>query len=92
MNDTRFANGGFSTDVRMHLSVNGHVFLVGQLGPDFLILDDPIDHPPAEAEIRLSIDGRAREWSVDLPDGIIAGKPETRIVRRLSGSNGPTAG
>ena len=76
----------------MHLTVNGSKLMIGQLGPDFLILDDPTDHPPAEAEICLSIDGEASRWLVDLPDGITAGQPETRITRRSSRSNGSAAG
>ena len=76
----------------MHLTVNGQQLRIGQLGPDFLILKNPTDHPPSEAEIYMSIDGRARSWFVDLPDGITAGKPETRIARRISAVNGQTAG
>jgi hypothetical protein len=83
---------GYSADVRMQLCVNGHVHTIGQLGPDFLILDDPTDHPPAEAEIILSIDGRVRRWSVQLPDGIRAGQPETRIVGCPASVNGSTVG
>ncbi len=64
----------------MHLSVNGHIFSIGQLGPDFLLLDDPNDHPPTTAEITLSIDGRERRWQVFLPDGIVARQAETRIA------------
>jgi hypothetical protein len=64
----------------MALCANGHLFSIGQLGPDFLMLDDPVDHPPGQAEITMSIDGRTRRWSVYLPDGIAAGKPETRIA------------
>ena len=63
----------------MHLRLNGHVFSIGQLGPDFLILDDPADCPPAEGEIALSIDGRERRWNVHLPDGVVAGEPKSRI-------------
>jgi hypothetical protein len=70
----------FSADVRMQLRVNGQVFSIGQLGPDFLILDDPADQPPVEAEVVVSIDGRERRWTVRLPDGIAAGRPETRIA------------
>ena len=58
----------------MQLSVNGHIFRIGQLGPDFLILDDPADHPPAEGEITMSIDGEVSRWPVQLPDGVSAGK------------------
>ena len=65
----------------MQLYVNGHVLSIGQLGPDFIILRDPSDHPPIEqAEIAVSIDGRERRWHVRLPDGIAAGQPETRII------------
>jgi hypothetical protein len=74
----------------MQLSVNGSVLSIGQLGPDFLILDDPADHPPAEAEITVSIDGRVKRWRVRLPDGITAGKLETRIADCPSGANGST--
>ena len=64
----------------MHLSVNGHVFQIGQLGPDFIILREPVDHPPADGEITFSIDGRERRWFVRLPDGIAADSRDTRIA------------
>jgi hypothetical protein len=73
-------NPGYSADVRMQLCVNGHVLSIGQLGPDFIILDDPIDHPPAGAEVAMSIDGRERRWAVQLPDGVSASNPQTRIA------------
>jgi hypothetical protein len=69
----------FSADVRMQLRVNGHVFPIAQLGPNFLILDEPADHPPAEAEISLAIDGREQCWTVQLPDGLRTDSPRTRI-------------
>jgi hypothetical protein len=71
---------GRSADVRMELCVNGYVLSIGQLGPDFLILDKPADHPPAEAEIAVWIDGRERRWNVHLPDGIAAQSPHTKIT------------
>ena len=71
---------GYSADVRMHLSVGGRVFPIAQLGPDFIILDNPLDQPPASGEIVLSIDGSVRLWPVHLPDGISADKRETRII------------
>jgi hypothetical protein len=70
---------GYSADVRMQLYVNGHTFVIGQLGPDFVILDDPVDHPPAEGEIIMSIDGRVKGWAVHLPAGIKAQQGETVI-------------
>ena len=70
----------------MQLNVNGHVLSIGQLGPDFLILRDAIDQPPADASILLSIDGDESRWTVHLPDGIRVGQTETRICRCLNGS------
>jgi hypothetical protein len=71
---------GYSADVRMELSVNGHVFAIGQLGPDFLLLSNPSDLPPSQAEIAVWIDGRERRWNVFLPEGVSSGKRETKIV------------
>ena len=63
----------------MHLRLNGHVLPIAQLGPDFLILKNPVDHPPADAEIEMSIDGHERRWAVRLVDGLTAGQRESRI-------------
>jgi hypothetical protein len=71
---------GRSADVRMELCVNGCVLSIGQLGPDFLILVNPADHPAADAEVAVWIDGRERRWNVRLPDGIDANNPRTKIA------------
>ena len=68
----------------MSLAVNGHVFSVAKLGPDFLVLRDPIPHPPAEAELSLSIDGQEERWRVELINGIVPGGGDTRF-RSCSG-------
>jgi hypothetical protein len=86
MNAANQNRNGYSADVRMRLSVNGHVFVIGQLGPDFVILDDPVDYPPGEGEIILSVDGRVRRWPVGLPDGVAVGRLDTRIVDCPSGN------
>jgi len=70
---------GFSADVRMTLSINGHVVPIAQLGPDFLILRTPVEHDPAEAEIWLSIDGNERRWTVHLDNGIHPDRLRTAI-------------
>jgi hypothetical protein len=82
----------YSADVRMHLTLGGHVLSIGQLGPDFIILREPTDHPPTDAEIAVSIDARERRWNVHLPDGISAAKPKTRITYSPSAFNGSTVG
>ena len=72
-------SGSHSADVRMQLSVNGQTLKIGQLGPEFIILDDPIDLPPCEAEITMSVDGRERRWAVWLVNGISTGEPRVEI-------------
>ena len=87
--DTRSTTGGgHSAEVRIDLAVNGHVFSVAELGPDFVVLRDPIPHPPAEAELSLSIDGHEERWRVELIDGIVAGGGDTRIRSRSGPVNG----
>jgi hypothetical protein len=80
MSGTDLKTHGYSADVRMQLLVNGRSLRIGQLGPDFLILDDLADHPPGRAEIMMSVDGRVRRWPVQLPDGVSAEQPRTRIA------------
>ena len=80
MSATNSKSNGYSADVRMHMRVNGHTVNIGQLGPDFLILDSAPELPPSQAEITVSIDGRVRQWSVQLPDGVSAAKVRTRIA------------
>jgi len=71
---------GHSADIRIQLIVDGLVLPVGQLGPEFLILREPTDHPPTEAEIFMSIDGSERRWKVFLPEGISVAKTRTKIA------------
>jgi hypothetical protein len=74
-------NHGYSADIRMHLSVNGQSFRIGQLGPDFLILDEQLEIPPTQGEITISIDGQIRRWQVQLPEGVSKAKPRCPIRR-----------
>jgi hypothetical protein len=69
----------------MELRVNGAVLPIAQLGPDFLILKQSIDHTPVDAEIAMWIDGREDRWSVRLADGLRAEQRRARIAS----CNGP---
>ncbi len=40
------------------------------MGPDFLLVNGAIDHPPGNARIILQVDESKREWDVHLPEGI----------------------
>lgn len=74
------ASVGHSADIRIELNINGFVLNVAQLGPDFITLRDAPDHPPAEGEIVMSIDGKVRRWTVFLPDGIAPNQDRTKIA------------
>ena len=54
----------------MELLVAGTAISTSQMGPDFLLLRSPIDHPPTEAIIVMCIDGKEDRWNVRLPDGL----------------------
>lgn len=73
----------------MQLCVNGDVLPIAQLGPDFLVLRGPANHPPCDAEIAMSIDGHESRWQVRLVDGIKAWRRKTAISR-CPDTNGST--
>ena len=68
---------GHSADVRISLIFNGHSLPVAQLGPDFLLIDQPVDHAPCDAIIVLRVDKSERSWPVRLPKGI---SPDSKRV------------
>ncbi|HWD92675.1 MAG TPA: hypothetical protein VG938_10025 [Verrucomicrobiae bacterium] len=64
------SQGGHSAQVKMTLWINGNSNSVAQMGPDFLLLDAPFDHPPSNASVVLQVDESERRWNVRLPQGI----------------------
>jgi hypothetical protein len=82
---TSAAHRAYSADVSIRLWVDGTLLPVAQLGPDFLLLDAGIDHPPGSASIVMRVDDRERRWRVRLPEGISAGS-ERVIIALLPGS------
>jgi hypothetical protein len=72
---------GHSADVQMELRLNGHVLPIRQLGPNFVVLDKGMDHPPADAEIAMWIDGSESCWPVSLVAGIRSECNRTAIAR-----------
>lgn len=52
---------------------------MAQLGPDFLLLKTPIDHPPSDATVVLCVDENERQWQVHLPEGIAAASRRVAI-------------
>jgi hypothetical protein len=72
---------GHSADVSMHLLLEGKTLSVGQIGPDFIILDTAINHPPATGELFLSVDGNDRRWRVHFPGGMSTASRRVTIAK-----------
>ena len=72
------SQGGHSAQVKMKLLVNGSSIPVAQMGPDFLLVTEAIDHPPTDASVVMQVDESEKRWKVRLPDGISLGSK--RIV------------
>lgn len=66
------SQGGHSAQVVMRLLVNGFSIPVSQMSRDFLLVDVPVDHAPADAKLILQVDQSERIWKVRLPEGISA--------------------
>jgi hypothetical protein len=47
-----------------------NVSLWASFGPDFLLLDEVVPHPPTEAVIKMRVDEEEKQWRVRLPEGI----------------------
>ncbi len=56
----------------MRLLVNGFSLPVLQMGGDFLLVDQPVNHPPVIASLVLRVDETERQWPVRLPAGLSA--------------------
>lgn len=69
---TSASYGGHSAQVKMRLLANGSSMVIAQMGPDYLFVDAPIDHPPGDASVLMQVDECERRWTVYLPDGISA--------------------
>jgi hypothetical protein len=87
MSVTNPRNNCHSAIVRMELCVNGRVLPIAQMGLDFLVLVNPIDHPPVDAEIGMWIDGREDRWRVHLAHGINSGQRKTYLSRCSNGES-----
>ena len=66
----------------MRLLVNELTVPVVQLGPDFLLVDAPLDLPAGDASVVMQVDRQERRWDVRLPDGISATSRRVAIVAR----------
>ena len=67
----------------MRLLLNGTALRITHMGPDFILLDAPADHPPCDAAIFLQVDDTQSQWNVRLPEGI--SKDSNRVPLALCG-------
>ena len=73
--------GAHSAHVEMQLLVNGRSISITHMGPDYILVESPIDHPPGEASIVLKVDESESRWKVRLPDGV--SKASNRVALAL---------
>lgn len=66
----------------MRLLVNELTMPVVQLGPDFLLVDAPLDLPAGDASVVMQVDKGERRWNVRLPDGISSTSRRVAIAAR----------
>jgi len=64
----------------MQLLLNGRAIRIVQMGPDFLLVEEPFDHPPADASVVLRVDGNERGWNVLLPNGLSSASKRVAIA------------
>jgi hypothetical protein len=91
MDDGHLKVHSHSARVRLELHLPGSVLTISHLAPDYLILAQPVDHPPTQAVIAMTVDGKERQWTVQLPEGLSAARRQTRILPSPH-KNGSTVG
>ncbi|MEO8353551.1 MAG: hypothetical protein ABI680_17620 [Chthoniobacteraceae bacterium] len=66
----------------MQLLIGNAALPIAQMGPDFLFIDEPIEHPPGEATIVFAVEGHdERCWKVWLPEGLALGRERVVIAK-----------
>ena len=74
---------GYSAKVQMFLVIGGIRHDVPHMGPEFIILPQPPNHPPCEAIVGLSIDGRLNQRLVNMPDGLSEVSQQMRTAKAV---------
>jgi hypothetical protein len=71
---------GYSADVRLHLAISGRVIDLAQVAPEFLIINRPLDLPPCQGEVVVTVDGVESRRRASLMDGISKSSKFGRIA------------
>jgi hypothetical protein len=59
-----------STRICLRLLIGDHVFSLGQVGPDYCEVCQPIDHPPCQGLLVMHLNDTVRHCPVELIDGM----------------------
>lgn len=73
--------GAHSAQVEMQLIIDDESISITHMGPDFLIVESPTEHPPGEATIVLQVDQSERRWAVCLPNGVHPGQKRVQTSK-----------
>ena len=69
---------GYSSDVRLWLTVADQMYPLAQIWHDHIIFRNAVELPPCEGEVLMTVDGRPRRWRVRLEDGAVPFEPTVR--------------
>ena len=69
----------YAAVVNITLLIAGHTVPITQLGPDFLLLDNPFNLAPCEAALVLQVGQSEQRWNIYLPSGISARSERVEI-------------
>jgi hypothetical protein len=75
------SGAGYSADVSLRMLVAGSTYELSHVAPDFVRLRTPVEIPPSDAEIIVSVDGRESTSRVRLPNGASRGESQVRILK-----------
>jgi hypothetical protein len=79
---------GYSSEVKLFLIVEEKPYSLAQIGPDFVILREPTELPPTDAEVVMFIDVREQSrWPVTLVHGAVPFDTEVVTIDRGPGTH-----
>jgi hypothetical protein len=72
----------------LKLIAEGRALELAQIGPGMICLREPCSLPAGDAIVVMHVDGRERQWAVNLPEGASAASAWVRTID-LAASESP---
>ena len=82
-NEVQLQEEGYSTIADFKLIANGTTYDVGQVSSNFIIMAHPVEIPPCEAELIITVEGDERRRQVRLPNGA-SSDSDWVVITRIS--------